>query len=179
MEVLYQFIASIQCYSLVPMFDLFALFNFFLPFFNAALVVYEVPRLGSNWSCSCWPTPQPQPQQHQVWAASATYLHCSSWQAGSLTHWVRPGMEPASSWILVRFVTTEPQQELHLFNIFGFFFLVTFLSCKMSYSPAVLFFSFTVPQFPLVCSSIVSTFQEWTFWSSRCGSVVNESDQEP
>ena len=31
--------------------------------------------------------------------------------AGSLTHWVRPGMEPASSWILVRCVTTEPWQE--------------------------------------------------------------------
>ena len=33
--------------------------------------------------------------------------------AGSLTHWVRPGIEPMSSWILVRFVTTDPQWELH------------------------------------------------------------------
>ena len=30
----------------------------------------------------------------------------------SLTHWARPGIEPESSWILVGFVTTEPQQEL-------------------------------------------------------------------
>ena len=30
----------------------------------------------------------------------------------SLTHWVRPGIEPKSSWILVGFVTVEPQQEL-------------------------------------------------------------------
>ena len=30
-----------------------------------------------------------------------------------LTHWVRPGIEPAPSWILVRFVTVQPQQELH------------------------------------------------------------------
>ena len=31
---------------------------------------------------------------------------------GFLTHWVRPGMELASSWVLVGFVTTEPQREL-------------------------------------------------------------------
>ena len=48
----------------------------------------EVPRLGVNWSYSCGPTPQPQPKPR--------------W---SLTHWVRPGIKPASSWILVRFIT--------------------------------------------------------------------------
>ena len=32
--------------------------------------------------------------------------------AGSLTHWARPGIKPASSWILVRFITTEPQWAL-------------------------------------------------------------------
>ena len=32
--------------------------------------------------------------------------------AGSLTHWVRPGIEPASSWIPVRFVYIEPWREL-------------------------------------------------------------------
>ena len=30
----------------------------------------------------------------------------------SLTHWTRPGIKPISSWILARFVTAEPQQEL-------------------------------------------------------------------
>ena len=30
---------------------------------------------------------------------------------GSLTHCARPGIEPASSWMLVRFVSTESQQE--------------------------------------------------------------------
>ena len=29
--------------------------------------------------------------------------------ARSLTHWARPGIEPASSWILVRFVSAEPR----------------------------------------------------------------------
>ena len=32
--------------------------------------------------------------------------------AGFLTHWARPGIEPASSQILVRFVFSEPWQEL-------------------------------------------------------------------
>ena len=31
--------------------------------------------------------------------------------AGSLIHWARAGIEPETSWILVRFVTTEPQRE--------------------------------------------------------------------
>ena len=32
--------------------------------------------------------------------------------AGSLTHRAWPGIEPASSWIPVEFITTEPQREL-------------------------------------------------------------------
>ena len=32
--------------------------------------------------------------------------------AGSLTHWRRLGIEPASSWMLVRFIATEPWLEL-------------------------------------------------------------------
>ena len=35
----------------------------------------------------------------------------------SLTHWVRTGIELASSWILVRFVTTVPQWELQNRNL--------------------------------------------------------------
>ena len=52
-----------------------------------------------NWSHSCGPTPQPQ--QCGIWAASATTAHSNT---GSLTHWVRPGIEPTSSWILVQFI---------------------------------------------------------------------------
>ena len=44
---------------------------------------------------------------------SATYITAHS-NATSLTHWARPGIKPASSWILVRFITAEPQQELLL-----------------------------------------------------------------
>ena len=36
---------------------------------------------------------------------------------GSSTHWVRPWIEPASSWILVGFVPTAPQWELNLISL--------------------------------------------------------------
>ena len=39
-------------------------------------------------------------------------LHHSSWQHRILTHWARPGIEPTSSWMLVTFVSAEPQREL-------------------------------------------------------------------
>ena len=44
--------------------------------------------------------------------ATAARLHHSHSKAGSLTHWVRPGIEPATSWFLVGFVSAAPQQEL-------------------------------------------------------------------
>ena len=47
-------------------------------------------------------------------AASVTYTTTNS-NAGSFIHRVRPGLEPLSSWILIGFVTTEPQQELLFF----------------------------------------------------------------
>ena len=40
-------------------------------------------------------------------------LHHSSQQCRVLTCWARPGIEPKSLWILVGFVTTEPQREFH------------------------------------------------------------------
>ena len=55
----------------------------------------------------------PQPQQRQTWAESAAYTTAHGGN-GSLTHWVGPGMEPASSWIPVGFVTLEPRWELLL-----------------------------------------------------------------
>ena len=67
-----------------------------------------VPRLGSNQSCSCWPTPQPQ--QCGIQATSATYTIAHG-NARSLTHWARPGIESETSWFLVRFVSTAPWRE--------------------------------------------------------------------
>ena len=90
-------------------------FFVFFSFLGPHLWHMEVPRLGLNQNRS-W---QPRPQPHRIWAASATYTEAHG-NTGSLTHWVRPRIEPASSWILVGFVTAEPPQEL----------LVYFFRCK-------------------------------------------------
>ena len=54
---------------------------------------------GLNWSCSCQPTPHP----HRIPAASATYTTAHS-NTRPLTHWARLGIEPTSSWMLIRFI---------------------------------------------------------------------------
>ena len=71
--------------------------------------IWKFPGWGSNWNCSCRPMPWPEQSQIQavLWPTPAA---CSN--SVSLTHWARPGIKLASSWMLVRFITTEPQQEL-------------------------------------------------------------------
>ena len=49
--------------------------------------------------------------------------------ARSLIHWARPGIKPTFSWLLVRFVSTVPQQELSIF----FFKLPFYIICLVSY----------------------------------------------
>ena len=78
----------------------------FFPSMGRTHSMWKFPGEGSNRSCSC----QPQPQQCHIRAMSATYTMAYS-SARSLTHWVRPGMETASSWILARFVSVVPQRE--------------------------------------------------------------------
>uniref|UniRef100_A0A8D1LLG9 von Willebrand factor A domain-containing protein 8 n=1 Tax=Sus scrofa TaxID=9823 RepID=A0A8D1LLG9_PIG len=74
--------------------------SFFLYFFSSFFLLglhpwhMEVPRLGVELDLQL---------------PACTTAHSN---AGSLTHWVRPGMEAVSSWMLVRFVSAEPQQEL-------------------------------------------------------------------
>ena len=82
---------------------------FFFVFLGPHTQHMEVPRLGVEWSYSCWPIPQLQ--QCQIWASSATYTTAHS-NARSLTHWARPGTEPTTSWFLVGFISTAPQREL-------------------------------------------------------------------
>ena len=45
----------------------------------------------------------PKPQQSRIRAASATHTTAHG-NAGSLTHWARPGIKPLTSWFLVGFV---------------------------------------------------------------------------
>ena len=70
----------------------------------------EAPRLGVELELQlpayATATAMPHPSK------SLTYTVAHS-NPGSLTHWVRPGIEPASSWILVGSIEAEPHQELH------------------------------------------------------------------
>ena len=64
------------------------------PTFTAALVAYGSSGAG-GWiegATAAYMTPQ----QYQIQATSATYATAYS-NAGSLTHWARPGIKPASS----------------------------------------------------------------------------------
>ena len=47
---------------------------------------------------------------------SVTYTTAHS-NARSLTHCVRPGIEPATPWFLVGFISTVPQWELQATNV--------------------------------------------------------------
>ena len=54
----------------------------------------------------------------------AASLHHSNTGSGSLTHWARPGVEPASSWMLVRFVnrrgmTGTPESVFLMFDFWS------------------------------------------------------------
>ena len=68
----------------------------------------EVPRPGveSELQLPPYTTSTATQDPSHIWDLTIAHGH-----AGSLTHWVRPGIEPTSSWILVRFVTAEPQWE--------------------------------------------------------------------
>ena len=59
----------------------------------------EVPRRGVELALLCQPTLQTQQCQFQ--ATSSTYI-TDLGNARFLTHWAEPGIEPATSWILVK-----------------------------------------------------------------------------
>ena len=98
------------------------LFPSFLPFslsllFRAAPAAYGSSQVrGLNCSYSYWPQPQPPD------LSCICNLHYSSWQCQILNLLSKARMELMSSWMLVRFVTAEPQQELLETLVFFFFF---------------------------------------------------------
>ena len=74
----------------------------------------EVPRLG-GWIRAI---AGGHSHSHRQQGFPAAFAHGN---AGSLTHWVRPGIKPVSSWVPVRFISAESQWEL--LYLFFFFFL--------------------------------------------------------
>ena len=66
--------------------------------FRAAPAAYGSPQVRGRIGGT------PQPEQHGTWTASVTYITAHG-IARFLTHWVRPGIEPTSSWIQFGFIT--------------------------------------------------------------------------
>ena len=94
------FFFCLQDYSFTFFLSFFLFFPSFLPFFflysfySCTCSIWKFSGWKSNWSCSC--PPMLQPWQHWIQAASVTYTAAAG-NAGSLTHWVRPGIEPICS----------------------------------------------------------------------------------
>ena len=97
--------------------------NKFLKFKNFYLFIYlficflgphpwhvEVPRLGVQSELQL-PVYIHHSHSNTIWASSVTYTTAHS-NARSLTQWVGPGIEPTTSWFLVRFISIAPRQGL-------------------------------------------------------------------
>ena len=86
---------------------------FFFFFFSCILGLYswhmEVPRIGFELELQLATATQ---DLNHVFDLG----HSSFGKTGSLIYWVRPGIKPASSWMLVRFITAELQWELQIFS---------------------------------------------------------------
>ena len=109
-------ILNLLYHKRTPRMRFFGLLFFGFAFWACTRGIWKLQGWESNWSCSCRSAPQPQPWQRWIWASSAPYTTAHG-NAGSSNHWGRPGMEPASSWILTRLVSAEPQQELRRMSL--------------------------------------------------------------
>ena len=77
--------------------------------------IARTPRLGVELELQLPVYTTAAKRETQAKSVTSATAHISS---GSLTHCLGPGIEPKSSWMIVRFVTTEPQWELQSLNGF-------------------------------------------------------------
>ena len=103
-------------HNIVNQLDLILWFYFIifgLCLFRAAPSAYGHSQARDQISYSCQSAPQPW--QGRIQAKSATYTRAhsnSSWQGRILNPLSEAGIEPATSWFPVGFVSTVPQLEL-------------------------------------------------------------------
>ena len=102
----------------------------FVLFFRATPMAYGSSQ-ARGWIGATAAEPTPQPQHYQIRAVSLTYTTAHG-NARSLTHWAGPGIEPASSWILVRFTSTVPQQELPPYIFFSLILYLCLFTISLS-----------------------------------------------
>ena len=87
-----------------------SLFFFFFLFFSLFFSRPAPMAFGSSQARGQIGAVATGPCPHHIPALSATYTTAHG-NARTLTHWVRPGIKPMSSWTLVGFVTSELQWE--------------------------------------------------------------------
>ena len=71
--------------------------SFFVFFFWSSFCLFAIP----------WATTAAyggSQARDRIWAVATGLHHSTQFTAGSLTHWVRPGIKPKTSWFLVGFV---------------------------------------------------------------------------
>ena len=90
-------------------------FFFFFLFLHLHLPQMKVPRLGIELKLQL---PAYDTAIAMQDPSHICDLHHNSKQCWILNHWARPGIGPTSSWILVGFIASEPQQELPLLSCF-------------------------------------------------------------
>ena len=104
---------------------LFLFFSFlsFFPFFRAAPEAYG----GSQARGRTRATAVGLLHSHSyMWSETRLQLNTTAHgNTESWTHWARPGIEPATSWFLNRFISTAPRQEL--LSLFLICFVCPFL----------------------------------------------------
>ena len=141
----------------ISIYSVFCLFVCLFCFLGPHLQHMEVPRVGV----------ESEPQQPAYVIATATRdpslicnLHHSSQQCRILNP-LRPGMEPASSWILVGFISTTPQWELPRWSFYStYFFCCCFQRIHLFFLP--LFWSTVWIHFSrFVCCSQWHTSASW------------------
>ena len=106
----------------------YQLFNFSFFFFFLLLRAVSIAYGGSQARGQIGATAAGP--QHRIPAMSATYTTAHG-NARSLTYWMRPGIEPATSRFLFGFVSAAPRWEPQLLNFYVCFWgLIFFLFIK-------------------------------------------------
>ena len=130
--------------------------SFFFFFFHM-----EVPRLGVE--SELWPTAYAGATAtwDLIQASSTTYTTAHS-NAGSLTQWARPGIEPATSWSLVGFfhhcATSGPPS-------YPFFFFFFFFPTPLSYLQlSEFYYMVLLPQGLCTCCTCWDTPAQLSQW---------------
>ena len=112
-------------------------------------------------------------KEHQIWAISVTDTIAHG-NTGSLTHWAGLGIEPESSWILVGFVTAEPQQEL---GGLGYFSPTRFLLSSLFYSFSYQFHSLGWQGHGEPCYSLRHTSKNFYYIKFQTQTKIRKYDQ--